>query len=77
MLARDVHYHRRENCSLIDDDLNRGHAESRIRDSVRHHISGGAREFVRLRKWGQQPHERRIEDTLRNQYSEPVNQQTG
>jgi hypothetical protein len=46
MLARDVHYHWRANRSLIDDDLNRGHGSSRIGDSVRRYVSGGARDFV-------------------------------
>jgi hypothetical protein len=77
MLARDVHYDRRANCSLIDDVPDRGHTDASGGNSVQHLISGDAGKFVRSCDCRKRLHNYWIEGKFGSECSEPACRQAG
>jgi hypothetical protein len=77
MLARYVHYHRRANCSFIDDVSDRDHNDATGVDLVRNHIPDGAREFYGSRKCRKRLHACGIQGKFRSGCGEPASEQAG
>ena len=77
MLARDVHYDRRANCSHIDDVSDLGNTDAAGGESVQRLVSGGAGEFVRSCSCRKRLHKCWIEGKFGSECSEPACEQAG